>query len=163
MNPITLRGNWERGDGWPTKHWGRIVAAHLYEVPDIAIYVQGTFNVELDEEWRPPRDEFFRLFARNRGRLLDRAYHNGGDFLWNGNYIHPELQVTKIHGQEIAGLVYYAGVDTWTFNDNRAPERISRQSLEIISKTKITEVLQLDDSNIGCEVEVVIQVADLFS
>jgi hypothetical protein len=62
-----LKGNvHESGTGWMTREWPRILQAHAEELPDIAQYYPGSFNIVLTDRvvWRPPNEGVFYALAR---------------------------------------------------------------------------------------------------
>ncbi len=129
---VELRGVVKAGIGWSTKHgaWERMIVAHEYELPNIAEYEPGTFNIVLIEptEWRPPDDEYHRLQARAKGEELDI------NFLVCGNYVHPTVRVVSLNAQSVSGRVYYPGTSNWHFDDTGTPLPVDRCRIEVLSK-----------------------------
>jgi hypothetical protein len=163
MKHIRMTGLVKSGVGWATKHnnWPRMVLAHQDELPDIADFVQGTLNVTLTDptQWIPPDDDYHRTASRSKGIRLKRDPKMGGDFLFFGNYIHPTIRVIEINGIAIDGLVYYAGSDKG-FTGAGDPLPVGRLRVEIISKTKLRELLGMQDTIAAHPVELVISVQD---
>ena len=108
----TLAGRVSNGIGWSSciveggaagDNWRRFVEAFRFQFPDIAAYAHGTFNVNLEGEWLPPDDVSHRLGAHQRGIELRQDWRIGADLLFNGNYIHPTIEVVAINGLSIEG------------------------------------------------------------
>jgi len=139
-----------------------VVIAHLQEVPDIHTYVPGTFNVDLVDPrtWQPPDDEELRLRARRSGEALSRQYDLGGDFLFNGNYVHPKIKVASINGNLIDGRVYYPGTEHWQFDKDGKVAPTVRTRIEILSKQHIRTVLKMEDKDEGYGVTLELMIED---
>jgi hypothetical protein len=166
MKRLTFSGQLTSGMQWMTgkeSKWEAVCNAHRGELPDIHQYVPGTFNVELREpaSWRPPLDEYFRLQARRRGLEVGKGNcQQGADFLFCGNYIHPLLRVVLINQHPVDGRIYYPGTSSWTFDDDGMPNPLTdkRTRLEVISKSRLRPLLQMDDTNRRHEIQIVLEV-----
>ena len=157
MSLKIFRGVVSRGVGWATihKNWDRLVNAHCDELPDIGQYVPGSLNIILTDPpaWQPPRDDELRGIARRKGVKLKLEYSLGGDFLYFGNYVHPDLRVIRINGIAVDGVLYYAGSQT-AFGSDGLPQPIARDRIEILSKARLRKLLGMEDDSIGYEVVV---------
>jgi hypothetical protein len=161
LEELRIDGLVKSGEGWATiyENWPRMVLAHQDELPDISDFVPGTFNVLLanSAQWVPPDDVQHRLRSRAKGIRLNRDVRVGGDFLFFGNYIHPSIRVVEINGIAVDGLVYYAGCAKG-FTESGVPLPVGRPRIEIISKTKLRDLLGMQDTGASYPVKVVISI-----
>ncbi len=107
MLQLNLQVNVVSGVGWSTihKNWPRLVKAHAVDILGLEAFPPGSLNVQLDEEWTPPRDLELIIAGHNRGPCLGDDNSAGADFLRNGNYVHPDLRVVEINGVTISGFL----------------------------------------------------------
>jgi hypothetical protein len=119
----------------PPNHtnWERFKLAH----PGFDSYYPRTFAFKLAELFIPPNDLYYSIAAHQTGIMQDRKIFNGADFLYNGNYVHPNLHVVNIGQHQIKeGRIYYPGMP-WDLKLILASS--NRDWLEILSKTNLEE------------------------
>ena len=147
---LLIRGTVGNGEGWSNKihagilNWKRMLIAHWDECPEIEIFAQGTFNVQLVDPsfWIPPHDTSCRINARSRGIMRGRIPETGADFLYCGNYIHPTARVISINGVAVEGRLYYPGVSEEYWPSDQAPKPPSGTRIEIISPVRIRSLFR---------------------
>jgi hypothetical protein len=92
--------------------------------------------------WEPSGDTANRQMAHDLGVTRGNVYSDGSDFLFKGNYVHPNIVVNKINGFSVSnGKLYYAGSpSSFTTGSPLVPGTISRDSLEILAQENIANL-----------------------
>lgn len=107
-------------------NWERFKLAH----PGHSHYHPRTFGFLLDSPFNPPNDVHHMLVSHQRGVIDRQNCYNGSDFLFNGNYIHPDIKVCYINDKAVQGKVYYPGT-AWDVSPVFEPP--TRNWLEVLS------------------------------
>jgi hypothetical protein len=161
MHHLTMLGVVVAGQTWVSRHWERMLAAHPGELD---AYETGTLNIDLyvpgdwdrPLSWEPPRDEELSRSSHVKGvALLRKHCHKlgmriGADFLNTGNYLHPDIVVTKIerlidgvlqpNNVDVAGRVYYPGA----FEHGYYGKMGKRTRIEVVSAVHLRAALSLE-------------------
>lgn len=100
-------------------------------------------------EWFPPSDDTYRQEAHDVGDARGNQESDGSNFLFRGNYIHPDVTVVTINDTSIPnGQLYYAGSnDSFTTGSPLEPGAISRHSLEILSSDDLAALLGVSEDD----------------
>lgn len=136
-----------KADSWIPDNWTRITIAH----PELTGYWDGSMQFEIGNQLTPANDTTHRINAHNDG--LSRDFSDGSDFLWHGNYVHPDYTVCSINGVSIPdGILYYAGSPS-SFSSPPTPGSILRNFLEVMSTADIASLVGISFND---EVEIVV-------
>ena len=122
VTEVLLEGTYKaHHSGHASTTWPVICSEHTQEFPRIERCVPGTFNVELDGEYRPPEDQRWRKSEKKRGAPIGRYI--------DGNHLSPTARIIKMNGRTCEAWIYRGGHPN-TF-------------LELISEANLSELLKL--------------------